>query len=338
VNGGPRLSVVLPAYREAAQLAATVEAIEDVLIPLGTWEIIVVDDGSPDDTWAAVQSIAARRPALRALRLSRNFGKEAAVAAGLAEATGDAVIVMDADLQHPPELIPEMVRLWADEGFDVVNAVKRVREPEGRAKNLLTRAYFRLFAGLAGLEVGNATDFKLLDRCATASLAALPERRTFFRGLVGWLGYRQATVTFDVPLRGGGVSKWSLWTLARLGVDSILAFSTLPIHLITALGLVFAASSGVLGLRTIWLWATGEAVPGFTTVILLMILIGAILMIGLGIIGAYIAKIYEEVKGRPRFIVQESLRGPAPAAGKGRTARTAQAGPRAGGSRQAGVR
>jgi glycosyltransferase involved in cell wall biosynthesis len=283
--------------------------------------------------------LAARWPALRALRLSRNFGKEAALSAGLSQAAGAAVIVMDADLQHPPGLIREMVRLWAEDGYEVVNAVKRVREPEGPVKNLLTRLYFRLFSCLAGFEVGNATDFKLLDRCAVDSLSRLPERRTFFRGLVIWLGFRQATVSFDVPPRGGGQSSWSMGKLSLLALESILAFSTLPMHLMTLLGLGFAGVSVGLAARTLWLWLRGTAVPGFTTVILLLILIGAILMIGLGIIGAYVAKIYEEVKSRPRFVIQEELRGQALAAGdRDRTDRTAPAAAQGRGSRPAGSR
>jgi polyisoprenyl-phosphate glycosyltransferase len=335
----PRLSVVIPAHGEAGHLVESLETIQDVLTSLGPHEVIVVDDGSPDETWAVLTDLAARWPALRALRLSRNFGKEAALAAGLAHAEGEAVIVMDADLQHPPELIPEMVRLWAEEGHDVVNAVKRLREPESRAKNLLTRAYFRLFRGLAGLHVGNATDFKLLDRRAADSLLRLPERRTFFRGLVTWLGFRQTDLAFDVVPRNAGRSNWSLWKLAVLALDSILAFSTLPMHLVTLLGLMLAGVSAVLGARTLWLWVGGEAVPGFTTVILLLILIGSVLMIGLGIVGAYIAKIYDEVKGRPRYIVSDRL-GPAAAlaADRGRTDRTAPAAAPASESRRAGPR
>lgn len=323
----PWLSIVVPAYREAEHLRTNLEIIRAVVEPLGSAEFIVVDDGSPDDTWAVLSGMAGEWPALRALRLSRNFGKEAALSAGLSHARGDAIIVMDADLQHPPTLISEMVRLWSEEGYEVVNAVKRVRETEGPAKNWLTRLYYRLFSGLAGIDVGNASDFKLLDRRAADSLNRLPERRTFFRGLVAWMGFRQAAIPFDVAPRHAGQSNWSLWKLTLLAIDSIVSFSILPMHLMTVLGLLFGGLSVVLAVRTMWLWMLGAAVPGFTTVILLLILIGAILMIGLGIIGAYVAKIYDEVKNRPRFIIQEDRRGVLPlpmTSDKDRTGRSVQ--------------
>jgi glycosyltransferase involved in cell wall biosynthesis len=316
----PRLSVVLPAYREAESLAEAVRAIRAVADPIGPTEYIVVDDGSTDATWSVVKSLADTVPDFHGLRLSRNFGKESAIAAGLAASRGAAVIVMDADLQHPPPVIPEMVRLW-ESGAEVVNTVKRTRGDEGAVKSWLAKRYFGLFAALVGADIGNAADFKLLDRRVVDSLNALPERERFFRGLVGWVGFRQESLPFDVAPRQQGQSKWSILKLTALALNSIFSFSTLPMQMMTALGIAFAVIATVLGLRTLWLWVDGAAVPGFTTVILLLIFIGAVLMIGLGIIGAYIAKIYEEVKGRPRFIVQEStspVDAPAQDNGRGR--------------------
>jgi dolichol-phosphate mannosyltransferase len=216
---------------------------------------------------------------------------------------------MDADLQHPPELIGEMTRLWRAQGFDIVNAVKRQRGQEARSKSILTRLYHRLFSGLAGIDVDQASDFKLLDRAVAEQFCGLPERGTFFRGLVAWMGYRQTSIEFDVQPRTSGDSRWSFWKLVTLAIDSIIAFSTVPMHLITLLGVVLAGVSFVLGARTLWLWAAGRAEPGFTTVILLQIGFTAILLIGLGVIGAYIAKIYDEVKHRPRFIIQDQAIG-----------------------------
>lgn len=308
MSASPRISLILPAYREGSHLAESLSVIRQALEPLESYEVIVVDDGSPDDTWDVLCRILENWPALRAIRLSRNFGKEAAVKAGLAQSQGDAVIVMDADLQHPPALLLQMVHLWANEGYDVVNAVKRRREPEGRVKQRLTHLYYRLFSALSGIDVGNASDFKLLSRRAAECIIHLPERRSFFRGLVAWMGFRQTAIEFDVPPRNAGESSWSLWKLAVLAFDSILAFTPLPLHIMTILGMVFGAIAVILTVRTLWLWIMGDAVPGFTTVILLLILIGAILMIGLGVIGAYIAKIYEEVKRRPSFIIAEERR------------------------------
>jgi glycosyltransferase involved in cell wall biosynthesis len=308
VTAHPRLSIVVPAYHEASGLADAVDAIREKAGPHGPVEYLIVDDGSSDATWQVIETLAEKDPAVVGLRLSRNFGKEGALHAGLEAARGDAVIVMDADLQHPPGLIPEMLRLW-EGGAKVVNTVKRSRQSEGLLKAWLTKRYFSLFSRLAGMDVGNAADFKLLDREVVDCLLHLPERQRFFRGLVAWIGFEQRTILFDVSPRATGAGKWSSSRLFKLAIGSILSFSTLPMHLVTLLGAFFAVLGVVLGARTLWLWLAGEAAPGITTVILLQIIIGAILMIGLGIVGAYIAKIYEEVKGRPDFIVEKFTRG-----------------------------
>ncbi len=300
---GTRLSIVVPAYQEASGLADAVDAIRAKADPLGRVEYLIVDDGSSDETWQVIEALAAKDPSIIGLRLSRNFGKEGALHAGLNAARGDAVIIMDSDLQHPPDLIPEMVRLW-ENGAKVVNTVKRTRQTEGPFKSWLTKRYFALFSQLAGMDVGNAADFKLFDRTVVDCLLRLPERQRFLRGLTAWVGFEQRTILFDVAPRATGASKWSVRRLFSLAIGSIVSFSTLPMHLVTLLGLIFGVIAIILGARTLWLWLTGTAAPGFTTVILLQIIVGSILMIGLGIIGAYVAKIYEEVKGRPDFIIE----------------------------------
>jgi glycosyltransferase involved in cell wall biosynthesis len=306
----PEISIVVPAYREGPQLPDNLrQIVNDARSSCASLELIVVDDGSPDQTWESLTVLADELPELRAIRLSRNFGKEAALVAGIGQSSGSAVIVMDADLQHPPELIGEMVRLWRDENYEIVNAVKRARGTEARSKTLLAGLYYRVFSRLAGIDLASASDFKLLDRTAADTFLELPERRTFFRGLVAWMGFRQTSIPFDVEPRVSGQSKWSFWKLAALGIDSILSFSALPMHLITILGVILAAVSSVFGIRTLWLWAIGEAVPGFPTVILLQIFFSSILMIGLGIIGAYIAKTYDEVKKRPRYLIHQEVAG-----------------------------
>lgn len=298
------LSIVIPAHHEAEGLTLALEAIRRDTQDLCTVEYIIVDDGSTDATWQVIQALALSHPAITGVRLSRNFGKEAAIAAGLKAAKGNAVVTIDADLQHPPDLIPEMFRLWQS-GAKVVNTVKKTRQNEGPARAWMTRRYFDLFYWLAGIDVGNAADFKLLDREVVDCLIALPERERFYRGLVAWLGFEQRTVMFDVAPRIAGSGKWSSAKLLRLALDSIVSFSTTPMHLMTLMGVAFGFLALALSGRTLWLWLVGSAVPGFTTVILLLIVIGSILMIGLGIIGIYIAKIYDEVKQRPGFIVRE---------------------------------
>jgi glycosyltransferase involved in cell wall biosynthesis len=325
----PRLSVVLPAYREAEHLAKALSAIRSSVAGIGvSYELVVVDDGSPDATWELLRELATQWPELRALRLARNFGKEGALLAGLDASRGEAVVVMDADLQHPPELIPEMYRLWEEEGFGVVNAVKRERGREASTKRWLTRFYYGLFAKLAGVAMENSSDFKLLDQHAVDVYCRLPERNTFFRGLVAWMGFSQKDLPFDVAARAGGTTSWSLVKLAGLAVSSVVSFSAIPLQAVTILGVGFFLFAIVLGAQTVWIWLSGQAVPGFATVILLLILIGSILMIALGVIGQYVAKIYDEVKRRPRYLVRDEARGrgasPEPAADTDRRGRWAR--------------
>lgn len=322
------LSIVIPTYHEAKGLVDTVDTIRSHADALCAVEYVVVDDGSTDETWQVIEKLTATQPSVRGIRLSRNFGKEAAITAGLKAANGDVVVTIDADLQHPPELIPEMFKLWQS-GAKVINTVKQARENEGPIKAWMTRCYFKLFYWLAGIDVGNAADFKLLDREVVDCLIALPERERFYRGLVAWVGFEQKTVLFDVAPRNAGSGKWSSTKLLRLALDSIVSFSTTPMHLMTFLGAGFGLLALALSARTLWLWLSGNAVQGFTTVILLLIIIGSILMIGLGIIGIYIAKIYDEVKRRPDFIVREltQVRHELPDSDRNQTARPEPAPP-----------
>lgn len=335
-NSSPFLSLIIPAYREAAGLKIAFDLIREQTEPLARWEYIIVDDGSTDETWVVIEELTRAYKDVVGISLSRNFGKEGAIAAGLAAAKGDAVVVMDADLQHPPQLIAEMVDLWRG-GAEVVNTQKRSRGKEGSLKRWLVRCYFGFFSWLAGMEIGNAADFKLLDRSVVDCMKQLPERARFFRGLVAWVGFRQETIVFDVAAREFGTGKWSFLKLARLAIDSIMVFSSLPMQLMTVLGSLFGLLAVALSIRTLFLFWTGQALPGFATVILLLIMIGSILMIGLGIIGLYLAKIYDEVKSRPGFIVRQVASGrewatgplDAQSNGKVRTTRSDEAPPNA---------
>ncbi len=302
----PALSVVVPLYCEV-HLATTVAELRAVLDGLELpWELILVDDGSPDGTWAVVQEVARHSPGVRALRLSRNFGKEAALAAGIDEARGEAVIVMDGDLQHPPSLIPSMIECWRS-GAEIVEGVKSSRGPECWLRRLSVHLFSWVFSSLAGYDLNGASDFKLMDRRVVTQWQRMGERNLFFRGMTAWLGFRRQQLPFDVAARSRGRSGWSLLSLIRLAITAITSFSSLPMHLVTLSGLGFAAFSVVLGGQTLYHKLTGQAVDGFTTVILLLLMIGSAQMLGLGIIGTYIARIYEEVKGRPRFVVAERI-------------------------------
>ena len=303
----PSLSLVVPAYQEHAGLLRGLREIRAAAQQTGmAFEIVVIDDGSTDGTWQTIATVWSEMPELVGIRLSRNFGKEAAIAAGLDVVRGDACIVMDADLQHPPSLIPEMVRRWREGGWDVVEAVKTHRGDESAVHRLSTRAFYRLAAWLTGYDLQDASDFKLIDRRVLAEWRRLGERATFFRGLVAWLGFSRTQVPFEVPPRQSGSSRWSLTALGGLAVHAVTSFSALPLQLVTVLGLVMLVVAVVIGAQAVRLWWDGLALPGFTTVILLQLIIGGFLMISLGVIGTYIARIYEEVKGRPRYVVRDT--------------------------------
>lgn len=302
------LSVVVPAYQEVSHLAASLVRIQEaVAATLHPYEIIVVDDGSTDDTWRVIREASATTPAVVGIRLSRNFGKESAVAAGLAQCRGRAVIVLDADLQHPPQLIPEMVRLWREEGAEVVEA----RKSRASGESLPVRARRRVFNGLirrlSGFDLSEASDFKLLDERVLAAWASLGERSLFFRGMVAWLGFRVVRITFDVGARAAGDSKWSWPSLANLALVGLTSFSALPLRLASVLGGLFLIFAIGASLYTLIYRLLGNAQPGFTTVILLQMLTSSLILLCLGIIGEYIARIYDEVKARPRYLVAESV-------------------------------
>ena len=291
------VSVVMPAYNEEQVLAGTIREVQAQLP--GEHEIVVVDDGSSDGTWKTIAALAGTDPRIRGVRLSRNFGKEAAIAAGLEAARGDAAIVMDCDLQHPPQLLGEMIAIWQRGDAEVVEAFKRTRG------SLAARAFYALFERLSGIDLVGASDFKLLDRRVLDTYNRLRERNVFFRGLTAWLGFRRAAVHFDVPARASGQSRWTSAKLIGLAVTAILAFSPIPLFIVLGLAAIFFIVSVLLGAWALYLWAIGHAVSGFTTVILLILMSGSMILAGLGVIGLYLAKIYDEVRGRPRSVVSE---------------------------------
>ena len=301
----PLVSVVAPVFNEGAGVDRFVRRLAEVLDrePV-RYELVLVDDGSVDDSWSRItgQSLLDRR--VRGVQLSRNFGKEQAVLAGLEHAAGDAVIVIDADLQHPPGAIPEMLRRWRD-GAHVVEAVKRNRAGQSPAGKLASRFFNATFTRLTKVDLVDATDFRLLSRTAVDALLSMPEHASFFRGTSSWIGFRRATVDVEIDHREGGRSRWTMRSLFRLAVNGLTSFTAAPLHLVTVGGLAFAAFSVVLGAQTLVRWMHGDAVAGFPTVILLLLVMGTFILLGLGIIGEYLARIHEEVRARPRYLVQE---------------------------------
>ena len=303
------LSVVIPAYNEEAMVPIAARRIRDILRAEDIEaELIFVDDGSSDGTWAAIAAAAKEDSALRGLRFSRNFGKEAALLAGLAHARGDCCATIDCDLQHPPEKLVEMYRLW-QEGYQGIEGVKESRGEESALHGFCARAFYKIMTRATGIDMSRSSDFKLLDRRAVDAILSLPERDTFYRALSGWVGFRSASVCFEVAPREQGQSKWSGWKLTKYALRQITSFTSSPMQIVTALGALMLALAAVMGVQTLYNKFMGRAAEGFTTVIIVTLLVGSIIMMSLGIMGCYLAKMFHEVKGRPRYIVADELGG-----------------------------
>ncbi len=299
------LTVIMPVYNEGAIIRSSVQRTDRVLNEAGiAHDFVLVDDGSRDDTWIQLSLLANDLPNVRAIKLSRNFGKEGAMSAGLDHARGECAVIMDCDMQHPPEILPEMVRKWRDEGYKVVEGKKRTRGNESGLKRWAANTFYGLLHKSSGIDLMDASDFRLLDREAIEAWKRMPERQTFFRAMSSWVGFPRTQVEFDVAERAGGQSRFSLTSLVRLALHAIASFSAMPLHMITVAGGLMLALFAVMGGQTLYMKLAGKAVEGFTTVILLQLIIGGITLVAMGVIGLYIAKIYEEVKGRPRYLIE----------------------------------
>lgn len=302
------VSVVIPLYKEGSHLDAFLSDLKSAMDQTRhPFEIVLVDDGSPDDTWARIKDEARTLLNLRAVRLSRNFGKELALCAGLERARGDAVVVMDGDGQHPPLLLPLMIEKWQTSGADIVQAVKIKRGRESLAGKLGALLFYLILNKLSGFELKGASDYKLMNRKAVNAWLAMRERNVFFRGMTAWMGFSTMRIPFEVADRRAGKSGWSYFKRWKLALVGITTFSSFPLHLVTFAGVIFFLFAVGLGIQTLYLKLAGRAFTGFATVILLELIIGSLLMISLGIIGEYLARIYEEVKGRPRYLVTEAI-------------------------------
>ena len=303
-----KLSVVLPAYNEELMVGKTCRVLAQVLteaqIP---YELVVVNDGSSDRTWKEIQKAGERDANVTGVLFSRNFGKEAAIFAGLAQAGGDVVAVMDCDLQHPPQTLIEMYRLWQD-GYEVIEGVKSDRGKEGFLHKECAGFFYDIMSKATKVNMKDASDFKMLDRKAVDSILSMPERNMFFRATSSWVGFKTTSVRFEVQEREAGVSKWSPWTLVKYAFTNIVAFTTFPLQFVTITGVVCFICSLVLMIYSLIQYFAGSAVEGYTTLLMVLLLVGSAMMISLGIIGYYIAKIYEEVKRRPRYIISKVIK------------------------------
>lgn len=297
------LSIIIPAYNEEKMIGKTactiLKLMDDEKVPA---EILFVNDGSTDQTWTEIEKASKQFSRVKGLCLSKNFGKEAAILAGLENSSGGCCVVIDCDLQHPPEVVVQMYRLW-QEGFDLIEGVKASRGQEGKLHGVFAKSFYSLINRATGFDMSKSSDFKLLDRKVVEAYLMLPERKLFFRALSFWLGFKSISVEFEVQNRTEGVTKWSTISLIKYAINNITSFSSAPMQLITIIGGVFFIFAVILGIQSLVNFIRGESVEGFTTVILLLLGIGSLLMVSLGILGYYIAKIYEEVKRRPRYIV-----------------------------------
>jgi len=297
------LSIVIPSYNEEQNIANTAEVLVKLMEQEKIeYELVFVNDGSKDNTYPEIQKVAEANSHIKGASFSRNFGKEACIFAGLQLAVGDAVVVMDCDLQHPPQTILEMWKLWK-EGYEVVEGVKTSRGKESLAHKLSAGLFYKIMSAIIKMDMNASSDFKLLDRKVVDVLTGLPEKNTFFRALTFWAGFKSTTVEYEVQERQFGESRWSTWSLMKYAISNATSFSTLPLQLITVMGTVSILFSVILAVQTLVRFLMGNSVEGFTTVILLILIIGGFIMLSLGIIGHYIARIYEEVKGRPKFII-----------------------------------
>ena len=300
------LSVILPSYNEEKMIPTAAERLSAILEGAGIdYELLFVDDGSRDATWQMIEKAAGENSHVFGIHFSRNFGKESAMFAGLEKARGDCCAVIDCDLQHPPEKLVEMYRLW-EQGYEVIEGIKEDRGEESSFHRFAANSFYGLISKATGMDMSSSSDFKLLDRKVVDALNAMPERNVFFRALSYWVGYRRTSVSYKVQERTAGESKWSTRSLIKYALTSISSFSSAPLHIVTVLGFIMLAVAVVLGVIALVQKISGVALGGFTTVILLLLFASSLIMISLGIIGYYIARIYDEIKGRPRYIISRT--------------------------------
>lgn len=300
------LSVVVPVYNEAANIRVFYDRVVEALDKWDvTWEVVFVNDGSKDETLASLLALHGQDPRVRIIDFSRNFGKECALSAGIEHASGDGVVSIDADLQHPPAVIPQMIDKWRA-GADIVFGVRRTRKHESALKGWAAQAFYQTLGYLTDIpSPNNLGDFCLIDRKVVEVLRQLPEQNRFIKGLFAWVGFRQDFLAYDLQARHGGKTKWSYWRLWNFALEGITSFSTVPLRIWTYLGFVFAVVSMLYATFIIVRVSVyGIDVPGYASLIVAILFLGGVQLISLGVIGEYLGRVYIEVKGRPLYIVR----------------------------------
>ena len=303
------LAIIIPVYNEGKAIKKNFTEIYHIVqedkIPC---RFLLIDDGSKDNTWQEICALAESFEGVEALRFARNFGKEVALCAGIDYMEADRYLIMDSDLQHPPRFIKPMLELMDREQADIVNGIKKSRGRESLLYKAAAKSFYNLLKNSAGLDMQSSSDFKLMSRKVVDNLRRFTERNIFFRGLVDWVGFKNVAFYFEVDERANGTSRFSALGLFKLAFNAILSYTSKPLFLTVFAGLIFLIFAVILGIQTLYNYFSGRAVSGFSTVILLLLFIGSFIMLSIGIIGAYISRIFDEVKGRPRYIVSEHIK------------------------------
>jgi len=300
------LSIILPCFNEEENIDSLYSDLCSILQKVGgSYELIFIDDGSTDNSLSKLKRFCTIDDRVRIIELSRNFGHQSAITAGLDYARGDAVIMMDADLQHPPELIPLLIDKW-EEGYEIVYTVRN--DPPGTPffKKLTAKVFYKVINVLAKIKVPeNSADFRLLDRKVVNNIKTLKEKIKFFRGIVSWIGFKQCAITYDAAPRLAGRSKYTFWKMLKFAFDGITSFSAFPLHIATILGFIVSVFSFIYGVYAIYIrFFTEKALPGWTSVLAGILFLGGAQLISLGVIGEYLNRIFTETKSRPEYIVR----------------------------------
>ncbi len=303
-----KIGVIIPVYNEAAGLFENFKEIDTQLKQSGiAAHYLFVDDGSKDATWQVIKEIKAQFQNVAAIRFAKNFGKEMALSAGVDVLEADIYVTMDSDLQHPPSEVNNMIELMQSQSADIVSGVKASRGKESFAHRLAAKSYYRLLGVLTHLDMQNSSDFKVFNKRVAQSIRNFHERHIFFRGIVDWVGFEHVVYNFDVAQRQAGGSRFSTLKLIKLAINAIVSYTSKPLYIVVLSGFIFALFALILGIQTIYNYFSGHALDGFSTVILILLISGAMIMTSLGVIGLYISRIYEELKARPRYIIRDKL-------------------------------
>lgn len=301
------IDVVVPLYNESDNLVSFLSTVSEILSSnnFANFRFILIDDGSRDNTWNLITDLK-KSFNLLCIRFTRNFGKEAAIFAGLSLSDADVSIIIDADFQHPPEIIPQMIQIWITKEFKIVEGIlKKSKSNRSVLYKFFSFCFYRIFYILTKIDLSTSTDYKLLDRKVVEQVVSLKENQTFFRGLTSWLGYPTYKIEFEHVDRKKGKSKWSILKLFLFAINNIIIFTSLPLQFVTISAFVFLFFAMVLFIQTFFRWILHQSVEGFTTVIMLILLTSSIIMLSLGLIGLYLSKIYNEIKKRPKYVISE---------------------------------